>query len=403
MANRTISIYTYAWSKGKRIIILFLSPIILMGALHTGVAPMAGAQEVISWEDAHRYYGEIKTVEGVVVRSHNSGKAVFLNFHPNWKRYFTAVIFARDFHKFPENPEKYYLNKRVRITGTIKEYQGKPEIILHSPDAIQILLHRSDPGGTALEGVLVEKVADGDTISIRYLGEQYTVRLIGVDTPETSHPLKPVQYFADEATRFTKTLAEGKVVRLEFDWQRLDKYDRLLAYVYLPDDRMLNAEIIKQGFGFAYVKYPFKHLDLFKQLELEARTEGKGLWNGEGLKELRWLQQQRREPILLTLSPRCTWEVRYLQYARQVPVAEIPTSLSDLRLLTNEYAPHDLDLRLKQAGWQMIPGSEGETISAYEMTNMRWGFISRLAVRVNVPQEGIPSFLIETQRHVCRN
>ncbi|MBI5043806.1 MAG: thermonuclease family protein [Nitrospirae bacterium] len=388
----------------KRIIILFLSTIIiLMGAIYTGELSLSEAQDVISWEDAHRYYGEFKTVEGVVVRSHNSGKAVFLNFHPNWKRYFTAVIFARDFHKFPESPEKHYLNKRVRITGKIKEYQGKPEIILQSPDAIQILYHRPDPGGTVLEGVLVEKVADGDTISIRYRGDQYTVRLIGVDTPETAHPLKPVQYFADEATRFTKTLAEGKVVRLEFDWQRLDKYDRLLAYIYLPDGRMLNAEIIKQGFGFAYVKYHFKHLDLFRQLESEARTGGRGLWDGEGHKELRWLQEQQREPILLTLTSRCTWEISYLKYVRNVPVAEIPISLSDLRLWTNEYAPQDLDLRLKQAGWKIKPGSDGEKISAYEMTNIRWGFVSRFGERVNILQEGIPSFLTETQQQVCRN
>ncbi len=396
-------LYAYVWPKGKDVIIFLLFSVTLMGVLAAGAAPLAETQEVISWEDAHHYYGELKTVEGVIVKSHNSGKAVFLNFHPNWKRYFTAVILAEDFHKFPENPERRYLNKRVRVTGIIKKYQDKPEIILHSPDAIQILNHRSDPGGAGLKGVLVERVADGDTLFIRYRGERYAVRLIGVDTPETSHPLKPVQYFADEATQFTKTLAEGKAVRLEFDWQRLDKYDRLLAYVYLPDGRMLNAEIIKQGFGFAYLKYPFKRLDLFKQLESQARTEGKGLWDGEGFKELHWLQKQRREPILLTLSARCIWDIHYLQYVRQVPMSEIPASLSDLRLWTNEYAPQDLDLCLKQAGWQAIPSSEiGETISVYEMTNMRWGFISRLAVRVNVPQKGIQAFLAETQRRICR-
>ncbi|MEK6692883.1 MAG: hypothetical protein AABY44_05590 [Nitrospirota bacterium] len=97
------------------------------------------AKDIISWQDADKYYGQHKTVDGIIVKTNNTGKTVFLNFHPNWKRYFTAVIFDRDFHLFPNNPEKYYLNKHVRVTGIIKEYKGKPEIILTSPDQIRIL------------------------------------------------------------------------------------------------------------------------------------------------------------------------------------------------------------------------------------------------------------------------
>lgn len=372
--------------------------------LQTGWLSLACAQEVISWENAHRYYGEMKTVEGTVVKSHNSGKAVFLNFHPNWKRYFTAVIFAGDFHKFPENPEQYYLNKRVRVTGKIKEHQGKPEIVVRSPDAIQILSPRSDPGGAVWEAALVERVMDGDTVNVRHQGESYPVRLIGVDTPETSHPLKPVQYFAEEATRFTRALVEGKVVRLEFDWQRRDKYDRLLAYVYLPDGRMLNAEIIKQGFGFAYVKYPFKHLEAFRHLESEARSEGRGLWRGEGFEEVRWLEQQGREPILITLTPRCTWEVRYRQYARKRDkTTDLPDDLYHLRLWTNEYAPQDLDRQLRQAGWQVESVPEGISIAAYEMTNERWAFVSDRLTRINVSQAEALTFFMRLRQQTCRN
>jgi len=72
-----------------------------------------------------------------------------------------------------------------------------------------------------------------------------------VDTPETKHPNKPVEYFGEEASRFTKGMVEGKKVRLEFDWQQRDRYGRLLAYVYLMDGIFLNAEIIKQGYGFS--------------------------------------------------------------------------------------------------------------------------------------------------------
>ena len=121
----------------------------------------------------------------------------------------------------------------------------------------------------------VKRVIDGDTIVLEY-GER--VRLIGVDTPETVHPNKPVQYFGKEASKFTKDMVEGKNVRLEYDWQRKDRYGRTLAYVYLLDGIFVNAEIIKQGFGFAYTKYPFKYMDEFKDYEKNARKAGKGLW-----------------------------------------------------------------------------------------------------------------------------
>lgn len=94
---------------------------------------------VISWQDAAKHYGEYATVEGKIVATHNSGKACFLNFHPNYKRYFTAVIFASAFPLFPANPESFYYGKKVRVSGYIKEYKGKPEIILNDPSQIEIL------------------------------------------------------------------------------------------------------------------------------------------------------------------------------------------------------------------------------------------------------------------------
>ena len=95
--------------------------------------------EIISWKDADKYYGKILTVEGHIVATHNSGKACFLNFHKNWKRYFTAVIFSRNFHKFKIPPENHYLHKTVRVSGLIKEYKGKPEIIINDPSQITII------------------------------------------------------------------------------------------------------------------------------------------------------------------------------------------------------------------------------------------------------------------------
>jgi len=122
------------------------------------------------------------------------------------------------------------------------------------------------------------RVVDGDTLVVDIDGKQEKVRLIGVDTPETVHPSKPVEYFGKEASAFTKKLAAGKRVRLEYDQQRRDKYGRLLAYVYLEDGAFLNAELIKQGYGFAYTRFPFRYMEEFRHYERDARGSHRGLW-----------------------------------------------------------------------------------------------------------------------------
>jgi len=126
---------------------------------------------------------------------------------------------------------------------------------------------------------IVVRVIDGDTFVCKFKGtKEEKIRLIGVDTPETKHPRKPVEYFGKEASAFTKRMVEGKRVKLGYDWQRKDRYGRTLAYVYLEDGTFLNAEIIKEGYGFAYTKYPFKYLDEFRELQKEARLNKRGLW-----------------------------------------------------------------------------------------------------------------------------
>ena len=127
----------------------------------------------------------------------------------------------------------------------------------------------------AQDVVRVKRVVDGDTL---LLTNRERIRLIGVDTPETKHPKQPVQRYGKEAYLFTKKMVEGKEVRLEYDWQKRDRSGRLLAYVYLTDGTFLNAEIIKQGYGFAYTKFPFKYLEEFRQFEREARENQRGLW-----------------------------------------------------------------------------------------------------------------------------
>ena len=127
----------------------------------------------------------------------------------------------------------------------------------------------------AAPGQFVERVVDGDTIIVEGVGR---VRLIGVDTPETVHPNRPVEFYGKEASAFTKGLLEGKQVRLEYDQERTDRYGRTLAYVYLTDGTFVNAEIIRRGYGHAYTRFPFRHMEAFRQFEREARNNRRGLW-----------------------------------------------------------------------------------------------------------------------------
>lgn len=143
--------------------------------------------------------------------------------------------------------------------------------------------HRANgqvPQGARTREATVTRVVDGDTLKLS-TGE--TVRLIGVDTPETVDPRKPVERFGKEASAFTKRAAEGKKVRLELEGaSNKDKYGRTLAYVWLPDGKLLNAEIIRQGYGHAYVQYPFARMEAFRALEKEAREKRRGLWGDPG-------------------------------------------------------------------------------------------------------------------------
>jgi len=153
------------------------------------------------------------------------------------------------------------------------------------PLLLAVLLALSGALAWAGETGKVVATVDGDTIKVDLAGHTETVRLIGIDTPETVHPQKPVEYFGKEASAFTRSMTLGKVVRLEDDSQdnNRDKYGRLLRYVFLPDGKLLNAEIIAQGYGFAYTRFPFMRLEEFRALERQARDANRGLWGGLGV------------------------------------------------------------------------------------------------------------------------
>jgi micrococcal nuclease len=122
----------------------------------------------------------------------------------------------------------------------------------------------------------VTEVVDGDTIKVNKIG---TLRLIGMDTPETRDPRKPVQCFGREASKRAKELLSGKKVYLEYDpANKIDKYGRTLAYVYREDGLFYNAEMIKQGFAHSYVQFPHPRLDEFNTYQREARENNRGFW-----------------------------------------------------------------------------------------------------------------------------
>ncbi|MBD3244547.1 MAG: hypothetical protein GF335_00980 [Candidatus Moranbacteria bacterium] len=127
----------------------------------------------------------------------------------------------------------------------------------------------------------VLKVVDGDTITVNIKGRQEKIRMIGLDTPETVDPRKPVQCFGKEASNKAKELLANKKVRLEKDPSQgdRDKYNRLLRYVYLEDGTLYNKLMIEQGFAHEYTyNIPYKYQNQFKTAQKQARKNKRGLW-----------------------------------------------------------------------------------------------------------------------------
>lgn len=127
----------------------------------------------------------------------------------------------------------------------------------------------------------VVAVVDGDTITVSRNGVTETVRLLGVDTPETQDPRKEVQFFGKEASAFLSNLVTGEDVYLTFEKRgEKDRYGRSLAYVHrAPDGLWVNLEIVRQGYGQVYSGEAFQHIDVFLAYQRRAREAGKGLWN----------------------------------------------------------------------------------------------------------------------------
>jgi micrococcal nuclease len=126
--------------------------------------------------------------------------------------------------------------------------------------------------------VRVVAVIDGDTLDVTWGGRQERVRLLGVDTPETVDPQRPVGCYGPEASAFTHRRLQGRAVRLRFDRQRRDRFGRLLAYVEV-DGRRFNDELLTGGYARLLVIPPNgRHGRAMLDEELEARSARRGLW-----------------------------------------------------------------------------------------------------------------------------
>jgi micrococcal nuclease len=140
---------------------------------------------------------------------------------------------------------------------------------------------------------VVLRVVDGDTLTINHNGRKESIRLIGIDTPESkpnkkarkdatrnSEDLATIVGLGKEAAKFVKTLVHpGDPISIEFDRQIRDKYGRLLGYVYLADGTMLNEEIVRAGYA-NLMTYPpnVRYRDRFLRAYHEARENNRGLW-----------------------------------------------------------------------------------------------------------------------------
>lgn len=150
---------------------------------------------------------------------------------------------------------------------------------------VALLVLRPWEGGEQLAGSVeaeVVRVVDGDTVEARVGGDVERVRLIGVDTPESVAPGRPVECFGPEASRFAKRLMDGRQVRLVLGEERRDHYGRLLAYVYLGDagdERFVNAALVRGGYARTLTIPPNdRYAPLLRRLELRAARAGRGLW-----------------------------------------------------------------------------------------------------------------------------
>lgn len=137
--------------------------------------------------------------------------------------------------------------------------------------------------GSALPEARIVEVNDGDTVVIRMDGRTYRTRLIGIDAPEMGQ-----KTWGKKAKKHLRELIKGSdgMVRVETDVTKYDKYDRLLAYLWLDDKTLINELMLRDGFAVLFTIQPnSKHVDRLKKAQYAARENRSGIWGPNGLTE----------------------------------------------------------------------------------------------------------------------
>ena len=207
----------------------------------------------------------------------------------------------------------------------------------------------------------VVSITDADTLVVRVGGVEESVRLIGIDAPERGRRGRPGEYLADEATRFVRDLLRGQRVRLESDpaGEDRDRYGRLLRYVRLDDGRLVNAELLRAGYAFAYTRFRFSRSDEFRRLEEQARAAGAGVWARRSLPELAWVLEHGAGPVLLYPMSNRSWAIRVGSHARlRVRGSDLARTLERARDAMADSSGEELDRALERSGWVRISPAE---------------------------------------------
>jgi micrococcal nuclease len=155
-------------------------------------------------------------------------------------------------------------------------------------------------------------VYDGDTIKVRFdNGQVSKARLIGIDAPEIADERDEVRFLAYAAKRFAFFHLYKKRIKIEYDWERTDKYGRQLVYVWTEEVGLFNEFILKEGYASAFTKFPFKqeYKERFIAAEKQARNLEKGLWQREPLLTITAKDTRGHVGKLVSVKYLCT-EVR---------------------------------------------------------------------------------------------
>ncbi len=245
----------------------------------------------IHFSEAPESVGEELWVFGVIdhvfVSTNNN---YFLNFCSDFRECpFSAPVFSRDVYKFKDM--ELWAGREVHIYGTISLYEGRPQIIVNDSKQVVFLsgeevndrtgeIEVDIDGGEIAE---VINVTDGDTIWASIGGLTESIRLIGIDAPELEGPYSTEECYGREAKdRLDEVLEERTVIlKGNKDVSDRDHYGRLLRYIYLPDETLVNALMIEEGYAFFYGLESFSLSGHFLELERQAREARKGLWSDE--------------------------------------------------------------------------------------------------------------------------